>query len=532
MMEKQKPIIKVVMIVLAAFLLLMPFAGCAAEEVEEEPVAEEEVVAEEEEEVLTEEEGPKYGGTLRVAYTPDLFSFDPPLLSGAADILVVHQAYECLVERNPDWTLRPLLAKSWEANDDLTQWTFVLERGVKFSHGKEMTSEDVVYSFDRLFEVESPFASVISMVEDVVAVDDYTVRFDLSSGTAFLPDLISRYHCKITPSDIDPERLATETFGTGPFILTENVVGERTVMEKNPNYWWEGYPYLDEVIFIYFADPETRAEALKSGTVDAIMNMVVPSIPTIEADPGLKLSLIPSALQMNMLFNVTEPPFDDILVRKAVQAATDRQAILDAAVFGYGGIAYDHPIVPTDPHFNAAAKPPDYDPELAKSLLEQAGYDDGIDITLYTSTLGVPLVEMATVMKEKAEPAGIRIDIQVMPEAGYWSEVWMAKPFVCSYWGGRIPDEAFSIQYLSTAAWNETSYVNPRVDELIILARTQRELADRQETYGELQEILIDEVPKIVPVFMPILHGMRNNVMGLEAKPHGDPWCRYIWLDD
>ncbi len=88
------------------------------------------------------------------------------------------------------------------------------------------------------------------------------------------------------------------------------------------------------------------------------------------------------------------------------------------------------------------------------------------------------------------------------------------------------------MQYLSTAAWNETYYINPRVDELIILARTQLELADRQETYGELQEILIDEVPKIVPVFMPILHGMRNNVMGLEAKPHGDPWVRYIWLDD
>lgn len=477
-------------------------------------------------------EEPKYGGTLRVAYTPDQYSLDPPLLSGAADILVVHQCYESLTERNPDWTLRPLLAKSWKPNDDLTQWTFELERNVKFSHGKEMTSEDVVYSFDRLFEVESPFASVISMVEDVVAVDDYTVRFDLSSPTAFLPDLLSRYHCKITPSDIDPELLATKTFGTGPFTVTEHVVGERTVMAKNPNYWWEGYPYLDEVIFIYFTEPETRAEALKAGTVDAIMNMAIPSIKTIEADPNCKISLIPSAMQMNMLFNVTEPPFDSVLVRKAIQAATDRQAILDAALFGHGGIAYDHPIVPTDPHFNEDCKPPDYNPELAKNLLTQAGYPDGIDITLHTSTLAVPAVEMATVMKEKAEPAGIRIDVQVMPEAGYWSEVWMVKPFLCSYWGGRIPDEAFSIQYLSTADWNETSYVNLRVDELIIKARSQLELADRQKSYGEIQCILIDEVPKIIPVFMPILHGMRNNVMGLEAKPHGDPWCRYIWLND
>jgi len=518
-MKKRIPGIKILIVVLAALLLLTPFAGCAADEEVATPVEEE-------------EEGPKYGGTLRIAYTPDLFTFDPPMMTGAADIIVVHQAYECLVERNPDWTLRPLLAKSWEANADLTQWTFVLERGVQFSHGKEMKAEDVVYTFDRLFELEAPFSSVISMVEDIVAVDDYTVRFDLSSGTAFLPDLISRYSCKITPSDIDPARLATETFGTGPFILTEHVAAERTVMEKNPNYWWEGYPYLDEVIFVYFADAETRAEALKAGTVDTIMNMVVPSIATIEAHPECKVSLIPSAFQMNMLFNVNEPPFDDVLVRKAIQAVTDRQAILDGALFGNGGIAYDHPIAPSDVHFNWDCMPPDYNVELAKSLLEQAGYPDGIDITLYAGAPSVPSVEMATVMKEKAEPAGIRIDIQVMPEAGYWSEVWMAKPFVCSYWGGRIPDEAFSIQFLSTAAWNETDYVNLRVDELIILARSQVELEDRRETYGEIQCILIDEVPKIVPVFMPILHGMRLNVMGLEAKPHGDPWCRYIWLDD
>ena len=345
--------------------------------------------------------------------------------------------------------------------------------------------------------------------------------------------MISRYHAKICPSDIDPERLKTGTFGTGPFIVTENIVGERTVMKKNPNYWWEGYPYLDEVIFIYFADPETRAEALKAGTVDTIMNMVVPSIPSIEADPGCKVSLIPSAFQMNMLFDVTEPPFDDVLVRKAIQAATDRQAILDAALLGHGGIAYDHPIMSTDPHFNEDCKPPDYDIELARSLLEQAGYPDGIDLTLYTSThSGAPMMEMATVMKEKAAPAGIRIDIVVTPEAGYWSDVWLKEPFCTVYWGGRIPDDALSTIYLSDAGWNESKYNNPRVDELIMLARTQVKLEDRQKTYGEIQEILVDEVPRILPVFRPEVTGMRDNLKGIESTPNAAMWARYAWWDD
>ncbi len=182
----KKNIVWLVVSCLVVAALVLTSCGAAEEEVVEEE-EEEEVVEEEEE-----EEGPKRGGTLRVAYTPDLFTFDPPMMTGAADIIVVHQAYECLTERNPDWTLRPLLAKSWSANDDLTEWTFVLERGVNFSHGKEMKAEDVVYTFDRLFELEAPYSSVIGMIEDIVAVDDYTVRFDLSSGTAFLPDLISR----------------------------------------------------------------------------------------------------------------------------------------------------------------------------------------------------------------------------------------------------------------------------------------------------------------------------------------------------
>jgi len=518
-MKKQMPGIKVYMIVLGALFLLMPFAGCGGEE----PPSEYEPTA---------RSGPKYGGTLRLTMPPDCKDFDPPLLSYAADMTVVHQCYESLVERNPDWTLRPLLAESWEPNDELTQWTFNLRRGVKFIHGKELKAEDVVYTFDRLFEVGSPLASVLRMVTDVIAVDDYTVRFDLSNPSAYLPDLISRYHAKICPSDIDPERLKTETFGTGPFTVTENVVGERTVMTKNPNYWWEGYPYLDELLFIYLPEPESRAEALKAGTVDFIVDLLVPNVAAIKAHPECRVSQVTSSSYMNLAMDMTVEPFNNKLVRQAIQAVTDREAINQAALFGKGGVAYDHPIAPTDPYFNEECKLPEYDPGLARELLEQAGYPDGINLTLFCSTLGAPMVEMAMVMKEKAAPAGIRIDIQVMPEDEYWSDVWMVKPFCTVYYGSRIPDEALSIVYLSGASWNECHYNNPRVDELIIKARSQVEPEDRRETYGEIQCILMDEVPRIIPVFVPVQHGMRLNVRGLEAKPHGGIFCRYAWLAD
>ena len=235
-----------------------------------------------------------------------------------------------------------------------------------------------------------------------------------------------------------------------------------------------------------------------------------------------------------MAMDVTVAPFDNKLVRQAIQAVTDREAINQACLLGKGAIAYDHPIPSADPHFNAEAKPPDYDPDLARDLLEQAGYPDGIDITLYTSTNpGAPMLEFATVMQEKAAAGGIRIDLQSMPEATYWSEVWLVKPCFTSYWAGRpCPDAALSLSVLSTSDWEEANYVNPRVDELIIQARSQIELADRRETYGELQEILIEDVPRIIPVNQLVINGMRSNVYGLDSEPLAWFWCRYAWLDD
>ncbi len=135
-------------------------------------------------------------------------------------------------------------------------------------------------------------------------------------------------------------------------------------------------------------------------------------------------------------------------------------------------------------------------------------------------------------MKEKAAPAGIRIEIKVMPEAGYWSEVWLVQPFGTVYWGGRIPDDALSTVFKSDAGWNESNYKNPRVDELIMLARSQVKLEDRQKTYGEIQEILVDDVPGIIPVFRPEVTGMRDNLKGIESTPNAAMWARYAWWDN
>lgn len=456
------------------------------------------------------------GGTMRIGMLADYNSLDPPKLLGLPDIVTVQATYDVLVMRNPDLTLQPMLATSWEPNADASEWTFNLREGVKFSHGKEFTAEDVIFTFNRLFEVDSPLASVMAEPTDIVAVDDYTVRFEFGKPNAVLLESIVKYHAHITPSDVDPARFALETFGTGPFKMTEFVIGERAVFEKNEDYWWEGRPRVDRLEYIFLTSPEARAEALKAGTIDVIYDLDIASIQTIEDDPNTKVIVAPSGSYMNLAMDVREAPFDNILVRKAMQAATDREAILQGAQFGRGGIAFDHPIAPTDPVFNPACVPPDYDPELAKSLLAQAGYPAGIDVTLYTATAGAAMVEMATVFKERAAPAGINVEIVVAPEENYWADIWLQKPFTTVWWGGRPPFEAISVVYPTGAPWGESYYSNARVDELLDIALGQGELADQIETFGELQCILVDEVPRIIPVFRPVSLGLRNNVVGIE----------------
>ena len=284
-----------------------------------------------------------------------------------------------------------------------------------------------------------------------------------------------------------------------------------------------------------FPNPETRAEALKSGAVDVIYDLDASSVSALEAHPETRVSESASASYINLAMDMRVEPFDDILVRKALQAVTNRVAILQAAQFGKGGIAYDHPIPSSDEHFwegSREAVPP-YDVERAKALLAEAWYPDGLDLTLYASTSGGALVEMAVAFKESAAPAGIRVKIQREPEQNFWTDVWMVEPFTTAWWDGRTADEALSLAYRSDARWNESRYNNPRVDGLIIKARIQVDPAGGRETYGEIQRILIDEVPHIIPVFRPIFQGLRHNVRDCEANQKAVELLVFrCWLDN
>ncbi len=477
---------------------------------------------------------PKYGGTLTMAIVKNTGTLDPIYFLTIVDAAITQSTYDNLLMIQPDLTVKPELATSWEANDDLSSYTFHLRQGVKFHHGKEFKAEDVLFTFDRLQDpvLDSPARTIFQAVEDIVALDDYTVRFDLDGPNGFFLDSLSIELARIIPSDVDIDRLVLEEFGTGPFMLEEYLPGERAVMVRNPDYWEEGKPYLDEIVILLIAEAATRAEALKSGDVDIVVQLEPQSVPGIDAHPETTVLSNPSFSYIGLEMDNRVPPFDNKLVRQAMQAAADREAINQAALLGRGFVAGDHPVSSKDPRFASQYAPPAYDPDLARSLLEQAGYPDGIDVTLHTADVGAGMIEMAVAYKESAAPAGIRVDVQRGSPDGFWDEVWTVKPFTVVYWYGRPnPDQMLNEAYSIESVWNAARYNNPAFEELLVKGRGET-IEEQKETYAEIQRTLIEDVPRLVLAWQPQMYGARTNVRGVQ--PHPAVWIlvQDAWLDD
>ena len=485
---------------------------------------------------------PKYGGSLRVGLAARNLTLDPAIHLTAVDISITQATYDNLIMIQPDLSVKPELARSWEANEDFTSYTFHLRRGVKFHHGKDFKAEDVVYTFDRLLDPELDSAARVpfSVIEEIVAVDDYTVRFDLVGPNSLFLDSLSIYQARILPSEIDgvklpinTDRFASGEFGSGPFILVEHLIGERSTMVRNPDYWQQGFPYLDEIVLVSIREPAARQLALEAGDVDIVFQLEFSTVAALDANPDTVVLESDSAAWMGMVLATDAAPFDNKLVRQAMQAATDRELIRQSALLGRGQLAYDHPVPANSPLFSAeAAAEVRYDPELAKSLLEQAGHPDGIDITLFTGDVGPGMREMAVAMQQSAAPAGIRIEIEERPSDRFWGDVWGVEPFTVIWFYGRPnPDAALTIQSCVDCPFNAPRYYNQTLDDLVVKARGQ-DLEGQKESWAEIQRIMIENVPHLVVAFIPQLAGARSNLVGAEPHPLGWGVFQNVWFNE
>jgi len=484
----------------------------------------------------------KKGGVLKFGMQVQEMA-DPATYSWTQKSIVARHIVEYLVETGPDNITRPGLAEKWEASNDLKTWKFYLRKDVKWSNGDDFTADDVVFNFTRWLDPKTGSSNLglfDAMLEDsgekddkgnvikrmtkgaVKKVDDHTVQLTLNAPVLSLPENLYNYPTAIVHRDFEKDGgdLSKNPVGTGPYELAEFKVGELCVLKKRNAPYWGGEVFLDEIRFIDLGeDAGAYLAALASQQVDGIYNLDLTTLEAARNIPGIKVVEIPSTQTGVIRMKVTEKPFDDIRVRKAVQKTCDAQRQLDISHRGLGIVAEHHHVAAIHPEY-FALPPVRQDIEGARKLLAEAGYPDGIELTCNVGNAeGVWEQDSVAVLKEDAAKAGINIKMNVMPQAQYW-DVWTKAPLSLTSWTHRpLAVMVLGLAYRTGVPWNESSYANPRFDAALTEAEATLDVESRRAKMEKVEKILQDDAVMVQPFFRAVFTAIRDNVVGFEMHP-------------
>lgn len=459
---------------------------------------------------------PAKGGTFRLGMhdgnTSD--THDPGTYVTFSMIQMAHtyRSYLTLIE--PDNTLGPDIATEWSASADATEWTFKLNENVTFHSGKKMTADDVIASMNhhRGDDSTSAAKALLADVTDITKDGDYTVVFKLASGNADLPWLMTDYHLAICPANDDGSINWQSGDGTGPYKIVSHEFGVGSQLERHDAWHLEG-AYFDAVELTVLNDPNARQTALVTGDVDAITQIELKTMALLQRDPNIEIDNVPSAAAITMPMHCDTAPFDNPDVRNAMKLAMNREEIIEKIAFGTAIPGNDFHVAPNMPYHPGDIPQRSYDPDEAKSLLAKAGAE-GLTVNLSVAdSVYSGAVDMCVLYAEQAKAAGININVVREPNDGYYSDVWLKKPFCVVQWGARpTPDVMLSLAYKDDAAWNESKWQNERFNVLLRQAKSELDEAKRAEMYAEMCLLARDDGGTIVPMFTNFVYARRANV--------------------
>jgi peptide/nickel transport system substrate-binding protein len=457
------------------------------------------------------------GGTLRIARPPasEAETLDPASSLSAYEYLGA--LYSRLVKLDESGVVQPDLAASWETSPDARTWTFQLREGVSWHDGKPLTAKDVVYSVQHILDpaTKSPQAGVLSAfinAKSVSANNATTVVFALSSPNAEFASLMAGYNCYIIP-DGSAGSIGKSGIGTGPFKLDSFRAAGPGRVVRNDSYFG-AKPKLDAIEFSSIADTQARVNALLAGQVDLISqtNLDYATAETVMASSVATVTSVKNAQWYTVPMLNTSAEFKDPKVRQALAHAYNPKDVLQLAVHGSGTIARNNPVPPTEAYYLDYGL--EYDPEKAKSLLKQVGRSS-LAVDIHTSSYDSVLTPLALALKGSVRDAEITLNVKNVSADSYYTDVWMKKPLMTSYWyTGRPIDQLLNQIFRSGSSYNENAYSNPRFDQTLDAARATVDDAKRRTLYQDAQKILIDDGGSLTPFFADRLVGISKKVAG------------------
>lgn len=474
---------------------------------------------------------PKKGGRFRLGVSggSTAESFDPATYgTGVINAFMVGAIGNCLTEIDHKGAVIPELAESWEASKGADIWTFRLRKGVTFHNGKTLTADDVIASFNhhRGEDTKSAGKPLLKAVSKINKIDNLTVEFKLDSGNADFPYIVSEYFFIIFPSK-DGTIDWKSGVGTGGYKLIDFEPGVRYVGERYPDYWKEDRAHFDHVELIPLSDPMARTTALITGEVECIGGVDLGTVHLLKKKPGITVNAITGTQHFTMPMFTDTAPFDDVNVRLALKYAINREQLVKILLSGYGQVGNDSPITPANRYFNSEMKQHAYDPDKARFHLKKAGLEK-LQVKLHAADAAFPkAVDAAVLFSESASKAGIDIKVVREPNDGYWSNVWLKKPFCTCFWSGRpTEDLMFTTAYAADSPWNDAHWKNERFNTLLTEARTELDINRRRDMYWEMQKIVRDDGGTIIPVFAQYVFANLNTVAHgpLAANRDTDGW--------
>ncbi len=457
-------------------------------------------------------------GTLRVAMQP-IVNIDPIAISSDSEVLVANHVYDYLIDIDSLSNPVPRLATEWKTSEDGLTYTLELAEGVTWHDGSPFSAQDVVWTFDRLRTTEgTPTFDLYSNITGVEATGGLEVTFTLANPNPFFLYDLSDNHALILKAGTTD---ADTTFnGTGPFKVKNYSPEDRIEMVANEDYFVPGQPSLAGVDIIFFNDDAAAVEALRGGQIDLAMRMSTALFSSLQDVPGITTSSIPTNGFDLIRLRSDRAPGNDPRVIQALKLATDREAILNVVQQGYGALGNDSPIGPLyDAYHDETAVPPARDVEAARALLAEAGYADGMKITLHTpDTGGRP--DLAAVLKEQWAEVGVDVEISVEPESVYYGDDgWLEVDLGITGWGSRpYPQFYLDVMLVSGAKWNESHFSDAEFDALAATAGTTLDEEERIKAYSDIQHLLIERGPIIIPYYFAQFGAISDNFTGLSLN--------------
>jgi peptide/nickel transport system substrate-binding protein len=482
-------------------------------------------------------ETPPDATTVRVALPTPAVGIDPVLINDEGGLAVFGQAAEYLIFSDDELNPVPVLADSWESNDTGDVWTFYLNPDATFHDGSPVTAADVVATVQGIAGGNAGPAFQTYGVDpaQVVAVDDLTVEFTLTQPSGAFPFFMSsdNYNAAILPAsfwDEYTEGSYEQSFiGSGPWINESYDPGVSAVYVKNENYWGDNSGQPDRMEITFFADESAAVTGILEGRFDVIPHISYSGATTLIDNPEVEVSSISTAQHRQVYFDTSKPPFDDNRVRQAIALALDRDLLVDGLLGGFGVVGNDHPIWDNFPMYNSGAvEQRTQDLELAQQLLTEAGYPDGFEAPLDTLVF-FEVEDLAVLIQQSVAPLGIDLNVGVYDSGTYYGDYWLAADAsmgIVNYGHRGVPNvylgaPLLSPERLGDDSWNASHWSNAEYDALFDQFTSAPDLETQTEIAGQMQALLNDEVPFIVPYYVDHISVTRPGISGLAVTGMG-----------